>query len=158
MTCPNHASFPPLTVARRGSCGPTRKLIGLAPHPVVGLVLQTGDAEKFPQALGFECLVLFFFFFQSQPAGSLFQAQRRMEVTKRLVVLELSRKADGVAQTVKSGHYSHCPVCNIHYMPQGPTCRKIVVHHALCVTVPRSHSREISTHRVRVRLSAASLH
>ena len=27
VTCPNHASFCLLTVARRGSCGPTRKLI-----------------------------------------------------------------------------------------------------------------------------------
>ena len=30
--------------------------VDLAPHPVVGLVLQAGDAEKFPQALGFEGL------------------------------------------------------------------------------------------------------
>ena len=30
----------------------------LAPHPVIGLVLQAGDVEKFPQALGFlmKCL------------------------------------------------------------------------------------------------------
>ena len=27
VTCPNHASFRLLTVARRGSCGPTRKLV-----------------------------------------------------------------------------------------------------------------------------------
>ena len=27
VTCPNHASFRLLTVARRGSCGPTRKLL-----------------------------------------------------------------------------------------------------------------------------------
>ena len=27
VTCPNHASFPVLTDARRASCGPTRKLI-----------------------------------------------------------------------------------------------------------------------------------
>ena len=31
----------------------THKGVDLAPHPVVGLVLQVGDAEKFPQALGF---------------------------------------------------------------------------------------------------------
>ena len=37
----------------------TRKEVDLAPHPVVGLVLQVGDAEKFPQALGFEGLDLF---------------------------------------------------------------------------------------------------
>ena len=34
----------------------THKRAVLAPHPVVGLVLQVGDAEKFPQALGFEGL------------------------------------------------------------------------------------------------------
>ena len=34
----------------------TQKEADLAPHPVVGLVLQVGDAEKFPQALGFEGL------------------------------------------------------------------------------------------------------
>ena len=30
--------------------------VNLAPHPVVGLVLQEGDTEKFQQALGFEPL------------------------------------------------------------------------------------------------------
>ena len=53
-TCPNHASFRLSTVARRGSCGPTRKLILL--RPVVGLMLQVGEADKFPHAFGFECL------------------------------------------------------------------------------------------------------
>ena len=33
--------------------------------PVVRLVLQVGDAEKVPQALGFESLDLFFFFSES---------------------------------------------------------------------------------------------
>ena len=37
----------------------THKEVDLAPHPVVGLVLQVGDAEKFPHALGFESLDLF---------------------------------------------------------------------------------------------------
>ena len=30
----------------------THKGVDLAPHPVVGLVLQVGDTEKFTQALG----------------------------------------------------------------------------------------------------------
>ena len=30
------------------------KKIDLAPHPAVGLVLQVGDAEKFPRTFGFE--------------------------------------------------------------------------------------------------------
>ena len=32
----------------------THKDVDLAPHQVVGLVLQEGDAEKFPQAVGLE--------------------------------------------------------------------------------------------------------
>ena len=47
----------------------TQKEADLALHPVVGLVLQEGDTEKFPQALGFERMDTFFF---SQEAGSMF--------------------------------------------------------------------------------------
>ena len=32
----------------------THKEVDLAPCPVIGLVLQVGDTEKFPQAFGFE--------------------------------------------------------------------------------------------------------
>ena len=55
-------------------------------HPVVGLVLQVGDAEKFPQAQGFESLDPF-----SESAGRvhLSQPQRRMEVTRDLKSLSL---------------------------------------------------------------------
>ena len=52
----------------------TNKEIDLAPHPVVGLVLQVGDSEKFPHALGFESLDPFF---PSQQAGSMFHCHRR---------------------------------------------------------------------------------
>ena len=38
----------------------THKEVDLAPHPAVGLVLQVGDTEKFPHALGFESLDSFF--------------------------------------------------------------------------------------------------
>ena len=38
----------------------THKKVDLAPHPVVGLVFQVGDAEKFPKAFGFESLNPFF--------------------------------------------------------------------------------------------------
>ena len=34
----------------------THKEIDLVPHSVIGLVLQVGDAEKFPYAFGFESL------------------------------------------------------------------------------------------------------
>ena len=52
----------------------THNEVDLAPHPVVGLVLQVGGAEKFPQALGFESLDPFF---HSQPTGSMFHSHRR---------------------------------------------------------------------------------
>ena len=39
----------------------THKEDNLAPQPVVGLVLQVGDTEKLPRALGFESLDPFFF-------------------------------------------------------------------------------------------------
>ena len=48
----------------------TRKEVGLAPHPVVGLVLQVAAVEKFPHALGFKSLDPFF----SQQAGSKFHS------------------------------------------------------------------------------------
>ena len=38
----------------------THKEVDLGPHPVVGLVLKVGDAEKFLQALGFESVDPFF--------------------------------------------------------------------------------------------------
>ena len=53
----------------------TNKEVDLAPHPVVGLEFQVGDAEIFPQVLGFESLVPFFFFPQSA-RGSLFHSSR----------------------------------------------------------------------------------
>ena len=76
----------------------THKEGDLAPHPVVGLVLQVGDAEKFPQALGCESLdpfLSFFFFFFSFffsifLIGS-FIATEENGGDKRLVRLELGR-------------------------------------------------------------------
>ena len=47
--------------------------IDLAPHPVVGLVLLVEDAEKFPQALGFESMNPFFF---SESSGRVHVSQR----------------------------------------------------------------------------------
>ena len=38
----------------------THKEVDLAAQPVVGLVLQVGDTENFPQALGYESLDPFF--------------------------------------------------------------------------------------------------
>ena len=71
VTCPSHASFRLLTVVRRGSCGPTRKVTLL--RPIDGVVLQVADTKKFPQALGFGCQDPFL----SQHAWSLFHSHRR---------------------------------------------------------------------------------
>ena len=45
----------------------THKEVDLALHPVVGLVLQVGDAEKFPQALVAKAWILFFKVSQQGP-------------------------------------------------------------------------------------------
>ena len=47
--------FPSLDSCQKRSLW-THKEVDLAPHPVVGLVLQVGDAEKFPQALCLDSL------------------------------------------------------------------------------------------------------
>ena len=70
------------------------KEVDLGPHPVVGLVLKVGDAEKFLQALGFESVDPFF---ESASRVHVSQPQRRSEVTKSLAELELACEADGVA-------------------------------------------------------------
>ena len=38
----------------------SQKEVDLAPHPVVGLVLKLGDAEKFLQSLGFKSMDPYF--------------------------------------------------------------------------------------------------
>ena len=52
---PEPCKFPSLDCCQKRFLR-THKEVDLAPHPVVGLVLQEGDAEMFPQALGFESL------------------------------------------------------------------------------------------------------
>ena len=51
----------------------THKEVDFAPHQVVGLVLQVGDAEKFPQAVGHESLDPFS---QNQQVGSTSHSHR----------------------------------------------------------------------------------
>ena len=61
MTCdmPKACKFLSLdSCQKRFLC--THKEADLAPHPVIGLVLQVGNTEKFPQALGFKSLDPFF--------------------------------------------------------------------------------------------------
>ena len=57
---PEPCKFPSLDSCQNRSLW-THKEVDLAPHPAVGVVLQEGDAEKYPQALGFARLDPFFF-------------------------------------------------------------------------------------------------
>ena len=69
----------------------TQKEVDLVPHPVIGLVFQVGDAENFPQALGFKSLDPFF---SSEPAKRVpvSRPRRRIEVTRDLYNLNLPAK------------------------------------------------------------------
>ena len=60
----------------------THKKVNLASHPVVGLVLQVGDREKFPHALSFES---FDPFFRVSKQGPCFTAIEDNGGDKRLV-------------------------------------------------------------------------
>ena len=79
----------------------------LAPHPVVGFVFRVRDAEKFPQALGFESLDPFL---RVSKQGPCFTATEEDGCDKKLVQLELACEANGVAppDPVYSGHCCHC--------------------------------------------------
>ena len=59
----------------------THKEVDLAPHPVVGFVLQVGDTKRFPYAHGFEDLDPFY---RVSKQGSCFTAVERMAVTRDL--------------------------------------------------------------------------
>ena len=63
-----------------------KKGVDFSKHPVVDLVLQVEDAEKFPQALVSKAWILF-----SKSASRVYvsQPQRRMEVTRDLYSLSL---------------------------------------------------------------------
>ena len=66
--------------------------LSLAPHPVVGLVLQVGDAKKFPQALGFQSLDPFL---KVSKQGRCLTAMKENRHDKRLVQPEAACEADG---------------------------------------------------------------
>ena len=85
----------------------THKEVDLASHPVVGVVLQVGDAEKFPRALGFKILDPFL---RASEQGPCFTAVEEDGSDKRLVQLELPCEADGVASLdpVYSDYCCHC--------------------------------------------------
>ena len=73
---------------------PGTEEVDLAPHPVVGLVLQVGDAEKFPKALGLEGPDPFL---KVSKQGPCFTSIEEDGGDVRLEQLELACKADGVA-------------------------------------------------------------
>ena len=52
---PEPCKFPSLNSCQKRFLW-THKEVDLVPHPVVGLVLEVGDAEKFSQALSFKSL------------------------------------------------------------------------------------------------------
>ena len=74
----------------------THKGVDASPQPVVGLVVQVGDAEKFSQALTSEGLDPSLIFSKQ---GSCFTAIEEDGGEKRLGKLELACEADGVAST-----------------------------------------------------------
>ena len=83
----------------------THKEVDLVTHPIVGLVLQIGNAEKFLQARGFESLdpVL-----RVSKEGPCFTAVEAAGGDKKLVQLELACEADGVVHQLLSGLCCHC--------------------------------------------------
>ena len=68
---PKPCKFPSLDSCKKCSLW-THKEVDFDPNPVAGLVLQVGDAEKFPHALGFEGLDPFL----TQQAWSMFHSHR----------------------------------------------------------------------------------
>ena len=68
----------------------THEEVDLAPHPVVGLVLQGGDTEKFPHALVFESLTPL----SVSKQGPYFTAVEEYWGDKRRVELELAKYAE----------------------------------------------------------------
>ena len=71
----------------------THKGVDFTPHFFFGLVLKAGDAEKFPQAFGFEGLDAFLRVCKQSPCFTAIEDGG----DKRPVELELACKADGVA-------------------------------------------------------------
>ena len=63
------------------------KGVDLAPHPVIGLVLQVGDAEKLPKALGFENLNPFL---RVSKQGPCFTAMKDRQVLFSLAIAAIA--------------------------------------------------------------------
>ena len=85
---PEPCEFPSLDSCQKRSLW-TPKEVDLAPHPVVGLVLQVGDMEKFPQVLALQSLDPFF---RVSKQGPCFIAIKEDGGDKRLEQLNLLEK------------------------------------------------------------------
>ena len=92
VTCPNHASFRLLIESCQKRLLWTHKEVDLAPHLVVGLVLQVGETEKFSHTLRFESLNPFF---RVSKQGPCFTAVEEDGGEKRLVELEMPKQRGG---------------------------------------------------------------
>ena len=84
---PKPCEFPSLDSCQKSFLW-AHKEVDLASHPVVGLVLQVGDAEKLPQALGLESLDPFLDAGKQDPCLT---AMDEDGDEKRLVQSELAR-------------------------------------------------------------------
>ena len=95
MACdmPEPCKFPSLDSCQKRFLW-IHKRVDLARHPIVSLVLQIGEMEKFPQALGFKGPE---YFLRVGKQGPHFTAIGEDGGNKRLSELELACKADGVA-------------------------------------------------------------
>ena len=101
---PEPLEFPSLdNFQKRFLCA--NKEIDLALRTVIGLVLQVGDGEKFPHALGFKSL---YSFLRDSWQGQCLTTIKEDGGDNRLLQLELACEADGVAlpDPVLCGHCS----------------------------------------------------
>ena len=99
-----------LTVVRRGSCGPTRKLIFLRTQSLV-LCSKYEMRRSFLRHLVSKAWILFFFSSSRVgKEGTYFTVLDEDDGDKRLIELDLACEADGVAprDSVSSGHCCRC--------------------------------------------------
>ena len=103
--------------SRRYSSG-VQRAIDLAPHPVVGLRLQAGHAEKFAQAPGPEKMELFL---RVSKQGPCLTAIEEDGDNDRHVQPQLTGEAEGAASSGpgKSGNGCHQVLFN-QSLPSGP--------------------------------------
>ena len=113
VACPNHGRFHLLTVARKGSCGPTKKLILLRTQSLI-LCSKWELRRNVLSHLVSEALI-FFFFLESVCRVYDSQPKRRMEVTKDFYNLNLLAKLIGFSAR-------SCLVCSLLLLLKQSLC------------------------------------